>query len=226
MLTLMNKKNRGEDVEATKVYDLFKKKEGSEHIATPLSISMVQKLARKSERILEIGGGIGTLTYAMLSCSDAKLDVYEDNNFCIQKLQENLREFSERYTLLTSYEMQPPRTEYDLVIIDGANGKKHDGGRKDVVFDFFSSICSKIIYFEGVRRPQRRYVREALRGICAIRIKRMSFEGIHKGGTVYYCFNAFPLVREILYWWNTIRENPKIENYFGRIKPPSLKSEK
>lgn len=218
---MISKKNNGKEFdEAMAIYHAFKKKEGSEHIATPLSIHAVRMLAEKSKNILEIGSGIGTLSHAILASSHATLVTYEDNAFCIGQLKKNLDQFRGRYILLTSYKEMPSVEYLDLVIVDGANGQDHDGGYKRFIYDLFARIHPKIVYIEGIRRPQRTMIREALRGRFAVRVKKIPYSGEHKGGTLYYCYHAPWVVRELSYAWNTVREHPHFEKYFGRIKPP------
>ena len=205
---------------ALEIFNTFKKKEGSKHIATPLSIQVVRMLAKRSKKILEIGSGIGTLSYTILANSDVWLTMYEDNAFCIGELKKNLREFYGRSTLITSYTKMPPEQYFDLVIVDGGNGQEHDGGYKKFIFDLFSTTYPKVIYIEGVRRPQRRMIRDALRGRFVLRTKKVRYSGAYKGGTLYYCYRAPSIVCELSYRWNQFREHPRFEKYFGRIKPP------
>ncbi|TSC63113.1 MAG: hypothetical protein G01um101448_98 [Parcubacteria group bacterium Gr01-1014_48] len=206
--------------DAMEIYEAFKEKEGSEHIATPLSICAVLKLAAKSENVLEIGAGIGTLSYAILAHSRAALTTYEDNFFCIEQLKKNLQMFDGRFKLLTSYMQMPSSRHFDLVIVDGANGQNHDGGYKRFIHDLFSGVYPKIVYIEGVRRPQRRMIRETLRGRYALWVKKILYRGEYKGGTLYYCYRAPWIIREIKNGWNEIREHPRLEKYFSKIKPP------
>lgn len=206
--------------DAVKIYNIYHQKEGSIHIATPLSICVLRDLVQKAKSVLEMGAGIGTLTYTMLTSSDVLLDIYEDNDFCIAQLKKNLQQFEGRYTLLTSYRQRPPRECYDLVIVDGGNGEKHDGGDRHVISEIFSLIVPKVIYIEGVRRPQRKKIRESLHKRCAIHITKVPYFGEFKGGTVYTCYNAPSLIRELQYWWNELREHPRFENFFTKIKPP------
>ena len=87
--------------------------------------------------------------------SQAEVDIYEVNEFCINALKKNLTEFEGRYTIINSYCMLPPNREYDFMIIDGGRGKPQDEGFAEAPFFFLRYIQSiKTIYVEGVRTVQ------------------------------------------------------------------------
>ncbi|MBI4992215.1 MAG: hypothetical protein HZB99_03285 [Candidatus Harrisonbacteria bacterium] len=205
-------------------HNIFEHKQGAEHIATPVSIYMVKRLSRKCKHILEIGGGIGTLTYSILSESESQVDVYEDNDFCINELKKNLAELSERYTLLDDCTQSPPRIDYDLVIIDGGQGG-YDCGYPGMTENIFTFVKPTFVYFEGVRRKQRRTTLRVLRNRYTIKIYRIPFyfyqDRLYKGGTLMRCYvcNSF-VKRWVNYILNTIYESQYTEKFFGRIKPP------
>src|SRR3989339_1817628 len=107
--------------DSDEIYDKFKSQSGSQNIASPVTISVLSKMCaiERPKRILEMGGGIGTISYTLLKNSDAFIDIYEDNDFCRNKLKENLSQFSGRFQIIDTYRILPPVREYDLVIIDG-----------------------------------------------------------------------------------------------------------
>lgn len=154
--------------ESKEIFGKFKSQVGSQHIASPVTIAVLSQICatEKPRRILEIGGGIGTVSYTLLKNSDAFVDIYEDNDFCINKLKENLAQFSGRFSIIDSYRILPPVQEYDLMIFDGGSGKIvdiNDGGYKNMARLFINYLESvKTIYFEGRRRPQRIAVYKAL----------------------------------------------------------------
>ncbi|MBL7045401.1 MAG: hypothetical protein ISR98_02265, partial [Parcubacteria group bacterium] len=162
------------------IYKLFKQKAGSERIATPLSINKIVELSKESKKTLELGGGIGTLSYAVLNSSDGELEIYEDNVFCIQQLLENLKEYSGKFTL-HRYTEKPHYIDYDLVIVDG--------GDLDFTNELFELINVRVVYIEGIRRLQRKIIREQLSKRFAISVEHVNTDGVFKGGTVYRCYD-------------------------------------
>lgn len=151
--------------EAKSIYDRFLKMEGSEQIATAVNISHIIEICNNisPRRVLEMGG-IGTLSYTILTYSHAQLDIYEVNEFCINALIKNLAEFEGRYTILNSYRILPPSREYDLMIVDGGRGKAHDRGFAEAPFLFLRYIQSvRMIFVEGMRTVQLSWV---YKGLC------------------------------------------------------------
>ena len=125
----------------------FKEQSGSEDIASLCSTQALFNILQsdKPKTILEFGGGIGTLSYLCLKYSDAEIDIYEDNDFCINALKQNLKEFEGRYTLLTDYaNLYLPHKSYDLII--------GDGGPYNLVEALVKNTQGiKRIFFEGGR---------------------------------------------------------------------------
>ncbi len=149
------------------ICELFKNKTGSNEIAGMVTLREVIRFCRehKPRAVLELGGGIGTISYAVLSNCDATMDIYEHNDFCIGALNENLKEYKERFAIIPSYLSLPPRREYDLIIIDGGKGKhERDGGFPRGINAYIHSLDSlKVIFIEGERKSQRFWVTQALR---------------------------------------------------------------
>lgn len=164
---------------AIDIYSEFKKKEGSQHIATPVSIEVLLRLNPKT--VIEMGGGIGTLTYTLTSLG-ASVDVYEDNVFCQRELNKNVS----GHNLLKDYDIVPPRKEYDLLIVDGATGKWNDGGSISAVDKILNSLESvKHVYIEGGRNMQRSRVRKILKRKYVYTLT--NFTGDMKGGLLIKC---------------------------------------
>ncbi|MCL9972290.1 MAG: rRNA adenine N-6-methyltransferase family protein, partial [Candidatus Pacebacteria bacterium] len=111
--------------EAAEIYAHFSAQEGSEYIATPVTIQAIldQNTKTPLSRVLEMGAGIGTLTYTVAKYTKAHIDTYEDNAFCIAALTKHLAGLESSYTLMTDYAVTPPVRTYDLVLIDGGGGK-------------------------------------------------------------------------------------------------------
>ena len=81
--------------EAFSIYNAFKQKKGSEHISSPIGIHMLLNIITevKPKHILEVGGGIGALSYTALKYSDAQVDIFESHPFCLTELKKNLAGF-------------------------------------------------------------------------------------------------------------------------------------
>lgn len=202
------------------IYKLFKEKQGSEHIATPISIEKVAELARGAKDILEFGAGIGTLTYSALANSDAFVEIYEDNEFCIERLSENLDGYEGRYALITSYGFMPRRKKYDLIIVDGGMGGD-DGGTTNWIQNMFSDrLEPTLVYFEGARLFQRKQVRHALFRRYTCKIERVSCRDGFKGGTVMRFTPERNYLKRITNkLWCDFREHRRMAWLFGYIKP-------
>src|SRR3989344_5184809 len=96
------------------VYEYFRNQPGSDHIAKPTTIEVILDICEKEKpkRILEMGGGLGTISYIMLKYSDAFVDIYEDNDFCLSRLQEKISLFRGRFRIMKDYHELPPAKEY------------------------------------------------------------------------------------------------------------------
>lgn len=152
--------------EALEIFQVFKSRPGSDHIAKPVTIEALLRLLQelRPERVLEMGGGIGAISYTVLKHSAACLDVYEDDLFCREQLLKALSDFKGRYQILTDYRVLPSEREYDLVIVDGGSGRKGDGGFREAVclyLDYLQNL--KAVYVEGNRHNQRVLARRSLR---------------------------------------------------------------
>src|SRR3989338_1129803 len=216
--------------EAMEIYRKFQEQTGSQHIATPVNLEALIRLCQeyKPKRILELGGGIGTISYTLLSSSEAILDIYEDNEFCQNKLKENLIKFEGRYQVISSYRVLPPAQQYDLIVVDGGNVKSWDGGFNQAIWFYVHYLKSlKLFYFEGYRRLQRFWARKALRHryiYKLIKYDKMEWEGASwKGGLLIECRPSNSAVLRFLnfVYWELVEWYP-IKNFlqyrFGRLK--------
>jgi hypothetical protein len=106
---------------AREIYRLFSAKPNSEHIASPFSLAHVAAILRLQEvrSVLEFGAGIGTITYLILSSSEAAVHATETHPLCLRALDENLP--SEYRGRLTIHSGRRPSLKgpFDLVVIDG-----------------------------------------------------------------------------------------------------------
>jgi phospholipid N-methyltransferase len=106
-----------------KLHDKYRQKDGGEQVALEFSISSLQSLlhTKKPKYILELGGGLGTLTELILTQSDAKLDVVENNKWCVNQLQSNMSQFRE-FNLIDDYAKLKTNHEADFLVVDVNNG--------------------------------------------------------------------------------------------------------
>src|SRR3989344_2117964 len=149
------------------IYTLFKNKDGSEAIAGIATLEAVVSLVKEDnpKTVLELGGGLGTISYAILKNSNATLDIYEHNEYCRNELKKNLKGVEDRYTIITDYVYLPPKREYDLIVVDGGKGSgKYQGtGYPQLIAAYLQSLSSiKTIFIEGQRKSQKYWILEAL----------------------------------------------------------------
>lgn len=153
-------------MDARAVHDLYVHKEGAQAISGIATLEAVIRVIqeKRPRTILEIGAGIGTITHALLANSDAEIDIYEPNEFCIEQLKKNLTSFQGRYRLLTDPNQLPPRRAYDVVIVDGGKGKgPHDFGYPRLVAAFLYSLTTvKTVIVEGQRKGQKYWILDAM----------------------------------------------------------------
>jgi hypothetical protein len=137
-------------------------------IASEQAIGGVIKVIskHKPKKILELGAGIGTLTYTALSII-ASQNIYKDNGFgfftiennkfCLNQLPVNLKDFDNLYTVLPSTEVLPPGILFDFIIVDGGGDLDGDMGAM-----FFGNMLAQngIILVEGGRAFQRNLIQE------------------------------------------------------------------
>jgi len=142
------------------IYSKFKDKPLADAIAHQSTINTV--LNSKAKKVLEMGGGIGTLSYACLS-NGAEVDIYEQSEECRKELKKNLAEFDGKYTITKDYRVLPPHKNYDLLIIDGGSGNGRDKGFPMSVWHYVNYITVKKIIVDGYRRMQFGFARNGLR---------------------------------------------------------------
>ena len=180
---------------AAEIHRHFSKLPGSERIATEHAIAgLIQWLDRKKPKVvLEIGAGIGTLTYAVLRTVETfphstQMVTFEDNAFCIEQMRNNLREFEGRYQHIDQLDQLNSALEScDFLLIDGGNLDEA----------FFEKLApGGTIFVEGLRKKQRK-VLEKLHGHrkwSSANYIKASLK--HRGGFWVYQFE--PNMRETL----------------------------
>lgn len=120
---------------------------------------------RRPRRVLELGAGIGTLTFTVLDTlsrmgvtdqPDFRFDTVETQPFCLGQLDENLEGFEGKYRVHSDLsEVREAGIAYDLVIVDGGGDLPNDLGVLD-----FSGLLERrgVILVEGGRAFQRRLI--------------------------------------------------------------------
>ena len=75
--------------EALGIHRLFAAKAGAEHISSPIGLHVLLNICEeiKPKHVLEIGAGIGTLSYSRLKYTDAQVDMFDENAFCQGQLK-------------------------------------------------------------------------------------------------------------------------------------------
>jgi len=160
---------------ANAIFTEFRQKPGADHIASEFSLAHVSALVRtaKPTAVLEIGGGIGTITKLLLSHVDrpARITVTEEHPYCLEQLAINIPDAS-TYQLVTNQKLLDPSSAgYDIVILDGTVLPKNIG------FLAAGTHC----FVEGNRRKTRELVQSTL----GERQLSCHFIGIRPGNRVF-----------------------------------------
>lgn len=144
---------------ATTYYKRFSKIPGNQHIANLYAIEKILDILyiHKPKRILEVGLGIGSISYSILNYYDERnmlVDYYgtENNTFCINSLSNNLKKYHSKLNIYNSLENINKSGYFDLIIIDGSD--------KSLIN--ISKLISKkgIIFIEGDRKDQQNKITE------------------------------------------------------------------
>lgn len=149
-----------ESVIAKNTYKVFSEKEGNQHIAQQYALKTILHQIKMNhvENILEVGLGIGTIPYLVFDAVKKKLikDITyygtENNNFCLNALNENLTSNYKRIQLFHSLDEILEDKKFDLIIIDGTD----DSLRK------IQSMVHEntVIIIEGFRQTQVDIIKE------------------------------------------------------------------
>lgn len=111
-----------------KVFKYFSEKKGNQHIAGQYAIEKILDLIdlNRPTRILEVGLGIGSISYAVLNYYKQKnliisYDGTEENEFCLSQLEPNLGELYTQLNIYKNIQSIHTNKKYDLIIIDGSD---------------------------------------------------------------------------------------------------------
>jgi tRNA A58 N-methylase Trm61 len=140
-------------VYANKVYVFFSKLEGNQHIASEFAIQKILDLVsfNKSKNFLEIGLGIGSISFSIISYLNAEKRVFtytgtESNEFCLNQLPINLGQYFSKIDLFSDLNQLENGKKFDFIIVDGSDSS-------------LENICNHIsdngvIFIEGDRKYQ------------------------------------------------------------------------
>ncbi len=144
---------------AKNCFKTFKRKPGSEHIASEFALAHVSAVLvqEKPKRVLEIGAGIGTITNFLLDHPHQvdHITTTENNEFCIAQFKANLSENDNGRTRLVTdlSELSGKTQPFDLFILDG----------QFLTEDQFRFLGGDVICFvEGSRGKTRKNINERL----------------------------------------------------------------
>ena len=143
---------------AQRVFIEFSEKHGSQEIARVDALRTVGEIIVRKEikTILEIGCGIGTVTYFLQNTEcfgELRLIGFEKDEWCRGQLRTNVSEIS---LLSELSQLESLSVELDLLIID-------DFLDYQVTQTLIANTSPKFIFIEGHRRIQRLYVLKAIK---------------------------------------------------------------
>lgn len=141
-----------EFITKTKYGDFVKNVEAQK----PASMQAIYMLLNENDKVLEFGAGTGTFDYMILKSTNSIIDTYEALDFCVEELNENLKEFEGRYKVFSDKDNFECRfNHYDLVIVD-------DNWYK-AINKLVEKAELKRIYFDGARFRMREAFLKELR---------------------------------------------------------------
>jgi len=134
-------------------YKYFSELDGNQHIASEFALKKILDIIDKNKikNILELGLGIGSISYCVLKFSkEQNLDIQyvgtESNNFCLSVLPEYLKGFYKKIKIFENFENVFSNNKFELIIIDG---------KDESLFKIVDVISFRgIIIIEGDRIPQ------------------------------------------------------------------------
>lgn len=138
------------------IYHTFKAFPGSDYIASEYAIGQLIAWVRKirPQRVLEVGAGIGTLTFTLCSLKQEQPFEFisiEWNEFCCEALQNNLAAQQGDYQHILSPDALDGVKQFDLVVIDGGEQNAR----------FISNLAPRaVIFIEGFMDKKRNLIEE------------------------------------------------------------------
>ena len=151
--------------------------------------------------------------------SSAHIDIYEDNEFCIAALKNNLADYENRYSIVDTYGILPPSREYDLMIIDGADKEVKGGiGTKTIWLYIHYLKKIKVVYIEGDRHLQRLQARKALSANYTYKpysYADIVYDGVkQRGGSKIVCKpNSSKILKVLNFIYWELRIGKSVKNF-------------
>ncbi len=147
------------DVIAIATYKYFSGLEGNQHIASEFALKKLNEIIHnfKVKSILELGLGIGSISYSVLEFSSkinnpVKYIGTESNDFCLSVLPNYLKLHFNKIRIFEKLDDVPATQKFDLVIIDG---------KEENLIKLKNLMSEKgIIVIEGDRLPQLEMIKE------------------------------------------------------------------
>ncbi|HYH81577.1 MAG TPA: hypothetical protein VEX86_17360 [Longimicrobium sp.] len=192
--------------EARRIHEQFHNSAGSQHIGSEHAVQgLIRWVERRRPRtVLEVGAGIGTLTYTLVRTLDRlaaesrtegrapyTMVAVEAHPYCVGELKRNLAEHLARFRLVADMdelpEDFPPR---DFVVVDGG-----------VLDDrYFSALEPRaVVFVEGSRAEQRKVAERVMGGRPWV---RANFRPAGGGGYWLYQLEPTPAERAWFASWN------------------------
>ena len=107
-------------------YKYFSTLEGNQNIASEFALKLITKFVKsyRPKNILELGLGIGSISYAILHHSNStnqKINYVgtEANEFCLEVLPKYLKEYYSEVTIFKTLDNVLNPEKFDFIIIDG-----------------------------------------------------------------------------------------------------------
>lgn len=154
---------------AIDTYKYFSSLEGNKHIASEFALKKIIDIIEnnKIKNILELGLGIGSISYCILEFSKRNgipINYFgtESNEFCLNVLPKYLKDHFDNIQIFDSLNKVPCKSKFNLVIIDG----KEEG-----LVKIKEIITNKgIIIIEGDRMPQLELIRDVFPNSLYVRL--------------------------------------------------------
>lgn len=137
--------------ELRSLHSTYSNAPGGEQVATWFSFYELYRVLESNSlrKIVELGGGIGTLSELTLHNTQAKLEIFEANQFCLNRLFALQARFSQRVTIHEQYDKaEVVLSEADLIVLD-VNRSIFDAARIVPV------VGDTVIFVEGHQIQQR-----------------------------------------------------------------------
>lgn len=159
----------GEQNTAIQTYKYFSALDGNQHIASEFALKKVIDVVKnhKVGTILELGLGIGSISYSVLEYSknvskNINYTGTESNAFCLSVLPKYLKEHFGKIQIFGSLNEVPDEEKMDLVIVDG----------KEENLTKIKKLLSKrgIVIIEGDRMPQLELIRNSFPNSLYVRL--------------------------------------------------------